>query len=250
MSLVPYALARSVLFNLDPEVAHDITMAGLAASQGNPLKLAYCNGRVDDPVTLAGLKFPNRVGMAAGLDKNARCIDGLGAMGFGFVEVGTVTPLPQPGNPRPRLFRLAEDRAVINRMGFNNGGGEAAVDGHGRVVAGVGIAHHAPAGRHRDHGADGQLLAAAEAGADRADQARQAMLPVRHFRCPLAAGALGQALGDLGQGIAVGVVVVQRGIGAGQQRAELVGAAGVVAAQDQRLAPGVEDPWQRRPALA
>ena len=125
MSLVPYALARSVLFNLDPEVAHDITMAGLAATQGNPLKLAYCNSRVDDPFTLAGLKFPNRVGMAAGLDKNARCIDGLGAMGFGFVEVGTVTPKPQSGNAKPRMFRLPAANALINRLGFNNDGLDA-----------------------------------------------------------------------------------------------------------------------------
>jgi dihydroorotate dehydrogenase len=125
MSLVPYALARRVLFSLDAEAAHDITMAGLAATQGNPLKLAYCNSRVDDPITLAGLKFPNRVGMAAGLDKNARCIDGLGAMGFGFVEVGTVTPRAQPGNPKPRMFRLPAANALINRLGFNNGGLDA-----------------------------------------------------------------------------------------------------------------------------
>ena len=125
MSLVPYALARRVLFSLDAEAAHDITLAGLAATQGTPLKLAYCKSRVDDPITLAGLKFPNRVGMAAGLDKNARCIDGLGAMGFGFVEVGTVTPLAQPGNPKPRMFRLPAANALINRLGFNNGGLEA-----------------------------------------------------------------------------------------------------------------------------
>lgn len=127
MSLVPYALARKVLFSLDPEVAHEITMAGLAATQGNPLKLAYCASQVDDPIELAGLKFPNRVGMAAGLDKNARCIDGLGAMGFGFVEVGTVTPKAQPGNPKPRMFRLPEARALINRLGFNNEGLDAFV---------------------------------------------------------------------------------------------------------------------------
>ena len=127
MSLVPYALARRVLFSMDPEVAHEITMAGLAATQGNPLKLAYCASRVDDPIELAGLKFPNRVGMAAGLDKNARCIDGLGAMGFGFVEVGTVTPKAQPGNPKPRMFRLPEARALINRLGFNNEGLDAFV---------------------------------------------------------------------------------------------------------------------------
>jgi dihydroorotate dehydrogenase len=80
---------------------------------------------VDDPVQLAGLRFPNRVGLAAGLDKNARCIDGLGAMGFGFVEVGTVTPKPQPGNPKPRMFRLPQANALINRLGFNNDGLDA-----------------------------------------------------------------------------------------------------------------------------
>jgi dihydroorotate dehydrogenase len=127
MSLVPYSLARRILFAMDPEVAHDLTMAGLAATQGNPLKIAYCASRVDDPIELAGLRFPNRVGMAAGLDKNARCIDGLGAMGFGFVEVGTVTPKGQPGNPKPRMFRLPEANALINRLGFNNDGLEAFV---------------------------------------------------------------------------------------------------------------------------
>ena len=125
MSLVPYGLARSVLFKLDPEVAHEITMAGLAAAQGTPLQLAYCANRVDDPIELAGLRFPNRVGLAAGLDKNARCIDGLGAMGFGFVEVGTVTPKGQPGNPKPRMFRLPKANALINRLGFNNEGLDA-----------------------------------------------------------------------------------------------------------------------------
>lgn len=127
MSLVPYALARRVLFSLDAEAAHDITMAGLAATQGNPLKLAYCATRVNDPIEVAGLRFPNRVGMAAGLDKNARCIDGLGAMGFGFVEVGTVTPKAQSGNPKPRMFRLPEANALINRLGFNNEGLDAFV---------------------------------------------------------------------------------------------------------------------------
>ena len=77
------------------------------------------------PITLAGLKFPNRVGLAAGLDKNARCIDGLGALGFGFVEVGTVTPKAQPGNPKPRMFRLPKANALINRLGFNNEGLDA-----------------------------------------------------------------------------------------------------------------------------
>jgi dihydroorotate dehydrogenase len=125
MSLLPYALARPFLFGLDAETAHEITMAGLTATQGTPLTWAYCNGRVDDPITLTGLKFPNRIGMAAGLDKNARAIDGLGAMGFGFVEVGTVTPLAQPGNPKPRMFRLPAANALINRLGFNNEGLDA-----------------------------------------------------------------------------------------------------------------------------
>jgi dihydroorotate dehydrogenase len=89
------------------------------------LQWAWCNETVDDPIELAGLTFPNRVGMAAGLDKNARCIDALGAMGFGFVEVGTVTPRPQPGNPKPRMFRLPGARALINRLGFNNEGLDA-----------------------------------------------------------------------------------------------------------------------------
>lgn len=100
-------------------------MHSLARLQGTPLEWAYCNGLVEDPIELAGLKFPNRVGLAAGLDKNARCIDGLGAMGFGFVEVGTVTPRGQPGNPRPRMFRLPAAQALINRLGFNNDGLDA-----------------------------------------------------------------------------------------------------------------------------
>jgi len=122
MSLVPYALTRPFLFRLDPETAHELTVDMLARTQNTLLACTYAASRVDDPITLAGLRFSNRVGMAAGLDKNARCIDGLGAMGFGFVEVGTVTPLAQPGNPRPRMFRLPAAKALINRMGFNNDG--------------------------------------------------------------------------------------------------------------------------------
>jgi dihydroorotate dehydrogenase len=127
MALVPYGLARPFLFSLDPETAHDLTLAALAASQGNLLAGAYRAARIDDPLQLAGLNFPNRVGLAAGLDKNARCIDGLGAMGFGFVEVGTVTPLPQDGNPKPRMFRLPKAQGLINRLGFNNHGLDAFV---------------------------------------------------------------------------------------------------------------------------
>ena len=125
MSLIPYALTRPLLFGMDAEAAHDFTMDMLARGQHTPLQWAWCNETVHDPIQLAGLTFPNRVGLAAGLDKNARCIDALGAMGFGFVEVGTVTPKPQPGNPKPRMFRLPERQALINRFGFNNEGLEA-----------------------------------------------------------------------------------------------------------------------------
>jgi len=127
MSLDLYALARPFLFSMDPEAAHDFTLNQLARTQNTFLDRAYRQPWVADPVQLAGLSFPNRVGMAAGLDKNARCIDGLGAMGFGFVEVGTVTPLAQPGNDKPRMFRLPEAKALINRLGFNNQGLEAFV---------------------------------------------------------------------------------------------------------------------------
>lgn len=122
MSLVPYALTRPFLFGLDPEHAHDLTLGALARIQHTPLICSVAQARIDDPVTLAGLRFPNRIGLAAGLDKNGRCIDAFGAMGFGFVEVGTVTPKPQPGNPKPRMFRLPEANALINRLGFNNEG--------------------------------------------------------------------------------------------------------------------------------
>jgi dihydroorotate dehydrogenase len=125
MSLLPYSLARPFLFGLDPETAHDLTLQSLARLNATPAKLAWCNRFIADPIELAGLKFPNRIGLAAGLDKNARCIDAFGGMGFGFVEVGTVTPKPQPGNPKPRMFRLPEAGALINRLGFNNDGLEA-----------------------------------------------------------------------------------------------------------------------------
>jgi dihydroorotate dehydrogenase len=125
MPLIPYALTRPFLFGLDAEAAHDLTLASLARLQNTPAQCLWQGTRVDDPVELAGLRFPNRVGLAAGLDKNGLCIDGLGAMGFGFIEVGTVTPKPQPGNPKPRIFRLPQAHALINRLGFNNGGLQA-----------------------------------------------------------------------------------------------------------------------------
>ena len=122
MALLPYALTRPFLFGLDPEQAHDLTLGAIAALQNTPAQCLWQQARVSDPVTVAGLRFPNRLGLAAGLDKNGRCIDGLGALGFGFIEVGTVTPLAQSGNPKPRIFRLVEHRALINRLGFNNEG--------------------------------------------------------------------------------------------------------------------------------
>ncbi len=127
MSLVPYSFARPFLFGLDAETAHELTLHALAYTQGTALAWAYRARAISDPVKLAGVSFPNRVGLAAGLDKNARCIDALGAMGFGFVEVGTVTPKAQDGNPKPRMFRLPQANALINRLGFNNQGLDAFV---------------------------------------------------------------------------------------------------------------------------
>ena len=125
MPLVPYSLTRPFLFGLDPEHAHEVTLGTMARLQNTPLQCLWSQARVESPVTVAGLRFPNRVGLAAGLDKNGRCIDALGAMGFGFIEVGTVTPKAQPGNPKPRMFRLPEADALINRLGFNNDGLDA-----------------------------------------------------------------------------------------------------------------------------
>ena len=125
MSFLPYSWARPFLFSMDAEVAHEHTLALLAKTQNTVLQCLYARKRVEDPVTLAGLTFPNRVGLAAGLDKNAQCIDAFRAFGFGFVEVGTVTPKGQPGNPKPRMFRLPQADALINRLGFNNDGLDA-----------------------------------------------------------------------------------------------------------------------------
>lgn len=120
-----YALARPLLFALDPETSHRLTL-GLADA---PLRLGLLRfaRTPPHPVRAMGLEFPNPVGLAAGLDKDAEHVDALAALGFGFVEVGTVTPRPQPGNPRPRLFRLPQAHALINRLGFNNVGLEAFV---------------------------------------------------------------------------------------------------------------------------
>lgn len=117
-----YPIARSLLFRLDPETTHGMALNALdALHKVGGIQRLY-GEPVSDPIELMGLRFPNRVGLAAGLDKNADHLDALGELGFGFVEVGTVTPKAQPGNPKPRLFRLAGHEAIINRFGFNNKG--------------------------------------------------------------------------------------------------------------------------------
>jgi dihydroorotate dehydrogenase len=128
-----YGLARALLFTLDPETAHDVTLQALAGAHAIGVGRALHPRLPDDPVRLMGLTFPNPVGLAAGLDKDGAFVGPLAELGFGAIEVGTVTPRPQPGNPRPRLFRLPQAGALINRLGFNNDGVEALV---ARVRAG------------------------------------------------------------------------------------------------------------------
>ncbi|HET9579934.1 MAG TPA: quinone-dependent dihydroorotate dehydrogenase [Usitatibacter sp.] len=119
-----YSLARAALFQLDPERAHDLTLKSLAALGPGTALLGAGTDTPADARNVMGLQFPNAIGLAAGLDKNGAYIDALALLGFGFIEVGTVTPRPQPGNPRPRMFRLEEHEAIINRLGFNNCGVE------------------------------------------------------------------------------------------------------------------------------
>ncbi|CAK0766956.1 dihydroorotate dehydrogenase, type 2 [Gammaproteobacteria bacterium] len=148
MSPDMYPLIRALLFRLDPELAHRFTLATLARAHRLGLLAAFLPRRVECPRTVMGLRFPNPVGLAAGLDKDGECLEALGALGFGFVEVGTVTPRPQSGNPRPRMFRLVAAEALINRMGFNNHGVDALVERLRRVrfngVLGINI------GKNRD----------------------------------------------------------------------------------------------------
>ncbi|USA55513.1 quinone-dependent dihydroorotate dehydrogenase [Acinetobacter sp. C32I] len=114
-----YSLARPLLFTLAPERAHELTLSMLDKAH----KLGFMHQKVAaKPVTCMGIEFPNPVGLAAGLDKNGAHIDALAALGFGFIEIGTITPRPQAGNPQPRLFRIPQAKAIINRMGFNNDG--------------------------------------------------------------------------------------------------------------------------------
>ncbi|MFV5384219.1 quinone-dependent dihydroorotate dehydrogenase [Acinetobacter junii] len=120
-----YSLARPLLFTLAPERAHELTLSMLDKAY----KLGFMHQKVaNKPVTCMGIEFPNPVGLAAGLDKNGAHIDALAALGFGFIEIGTITPRPQAGNPQPRLFRIPEAKAIINRMGFNNDGVDKLVE--------------------------------------------------------------------------------------------------------------------------
>lgn len=159
-----YALLRPALFALDPETAHGLALGAMKVLPAGPPP------RIGGPLesSVAGLTFPNPLGMAAGFDKDGEVPDALLGLGFGFAEVGSITPLPQAGNPRPRLFRLAEDRAVINRMGLNNGGGEAAaarlrkrVSGrNGRAIVGINIgANKDSPDRIADYAAMARLMA-------------------------------------------------------------------------------------------
>ena len=122
-----YSLLRPWLFCIDPEKAHNLTLSNLDRAQRWGLLERLVTKPINDPQMLCGIEFPNPVGLAAGLDKDGKHIDALAALGFGFLEIGTVTPRPQPGNPKPRMFRLPEAQAIINRMGFNNDGVDACV---------------------------------------------------------------------------------------------------------------------------
>lgn len=123
-----YSAIRKVFFKFDPEAIHELTIKGFKATGASPLNKLYKQTIPNKPVEVMGIKFPNPVGLAAGLDKNGECIKAFEALGFGFIEVGTVTPRPQPGNEKPRIFRLPEANAIINRMGFNNKGVDYLVD--------------------------------------------------------------------------------------------------------------------------
>ena len=117
-----YRLIRPLLFRFDAETTHHFTLNSIKQLHRAGLLARLYPPQPGKPITLMGLPLPNAVGLAAGLDKNGEYVDALAALGFGFIEVGTVTPRPQPGNPRPRLYRVPEHSAVINRMGFNNHG--------------------------------------------------------------------------------------------------------------------------------
>ncbi len=138
-----YPLVRHFLFKLDPEVVHELTIHQLAWMGGTPSEVFFRNKLPSRPIEVMGLKFDNPVGLAAGLDKDGDAIDAFGAMGFGFIEVGTVTPRPQSGNDKPRIFRVIPAQGIINRMGFNNKGVDNLIENvkksHYKGVLGINI---------------------------------------------------------------------------------------------------------------
>ncbi len=139
-----YNIGKKILFSLDPETAHELTLSGLRMAEKLRVLPAIAPRTISDPVEVMGIKFPNRVGLAAGMDKEASTVAAFGRLGFGFVEVGTLTPRPQPGNPKPRLFRCIKERAIINHMGINNPGIDKGVENirdtkHFNGVLGVNI---------------------------------------------------------------------------------------------------------------
>ncbi len=136
-----YPLFKKLAFRMDPETVHERTLK-LLSMTSRPGRPHWMAGEVPEkPVQVMGLTFRNPVGLAAGMDKNAACVDGFASLGFGFIEVGTVTPRPQPGNPKPRLFRLVEHEGIINRMGFNNEGIDALLENlsHTTFIGPIGI---------------------------------------------------------------------------------------------------------------
>src|SRR5512135_145017 len=155
-----YSLARPLLFGMDAEIAHQLALSSLKLVERGGMGALLADTGPARPVKVMGLDFPNALGLAAGLDKNGEYIDALAALGFGFVEIGTVTPLPQPGNPRPRLFRLPEARAIINRMDFNNYGVDALVENVKRAkykgILGINIGKNADT--PIDHAANDYLI--------------------------------------------------------------------------------------------
>ena len=155
-----YPPLRTLLFQLDPETAHDWTRMLLRLPGASVLAGITAPGIPDAPRRVMGIDFPNPVGLAAGLDKDGECIPVWRALGFGFVEIGTVTPRPQPGNPKPRMFRLPRARALINRMGFNNQGVDRLVEqvrrASGKGVLGINIGKNADT--PVEHAVDDYLL--------------------------------------------------------------------------------------------
>ncbi|HVM24906.1 MAG TPA: quinone-dependent dihydroorotate dehydrogenase [Candidatus Limnocylindrales bacterium] len=162
--LAAYRAVRPLLFRLDPERVHHLALGVLGSRTGRALAPIVSGVRPRDEagVELMGLRFRNRIGLGAGFDKDGDAIAGWAALGFGFVELGTVTPRPQAGNPRPRLFRLPADRALVNRMGFNNAGADALASriGHARRALPSGFVIGVNIGRNRDGGVDDYPAAA------------------------------------------------------------------------------------------